>query len=153
MVMGYNLRRQRGLAMVELAVTAPLLLLLMFATAEIGRAFMQYNTLTKSVRDSVRHVAEMALPGQTGVIQIDSDLEQAAQNLVVFGRLNAGGNTPLLPGLSPANVQVNASTADDVTVTATYAYQPMFGVIPGFTITADRNAFYVFQAQATMRAL
>ncbi|MBP3859681.1 MAG: pilus assembly protein, partial [Pseudomonas sp.] len=38
-------RAQRGLAMVELALTLPLLVLLMLAFAEFGRMLFQYNSL------------------------------------------------------------------------------------------------------------
>ena len=41
-------RPQRGVAIIEFVITLPLLLLLLLATAEIGRALFQYNTLTKA---------------------------------------------------------------------------------------------------------
>jgi Flp pilus assembly protein TadG len=144
---------QRGLAMVELVIVMPLLLLLIFATAEFGRAFMQYNTLTKSVRDSVRHVASRATLGQTGVVQIDSALTTEAQNLVVYGSITAVGNTPLLPGLNPANISVTPAGAGDVLVSATYTYQPINAMLPGFGIGPNRSSLFTFQAAATMRAL
>ena len=43
----------RGIAMVEFVIVLPICLILLMATAEFGRAFMQYNTLTKAVRDDV----------------------------------------------------------------------------------------------------
>ena len=42
-------RLQCGLVVVELAITLPLVLLIMLATAEFGRAIYQYTTLTKAV--------------------------------------------------------------------------------------------------------
>ncbi len=139
--------------MVELAIVTPLMLLLIFATAEFGRAFMQYNTLTKSVRDSVRHVASRALLGQTGVVQIDAALTLEAQNLVVYGSINAAGNLPLLPGLTPADVTVATAGAGDIVVSASYAYQPINSVLPGFGIGPDRSSLFTFRAAVTMRAL
>ena len=55
------LTKSRGVAAVEMAVVLPLILLLLFVTAEIGRGFMQYNTLTKSVRDSARYLGQTLL--------------------------------------------------------------------------------------------
>ena len=51
--------RQRGIATIEFAICAPILLLLMLATVEVGRMLIQYNTLNKAVRDDVaRHIDE-----------------------------------------------------------------------------------------------
>ena len=144
---------QRGVAIVEFIITLPLMLLLIFVTAEFGRAFMQQNTLTKAVRDSVRHVASEALLGQTGNVMIDANLQLAAQNLVVYGNVNGVG-TPLLPGLGIADVTVTpALGVGDVSLSATYAYAPIFFVLPGFGLGADINPLFTLRAASTMRAL
>ena len=57
------LARQRGLALVETAITLPLLLFLMLAASEFTAAFVQHTTLTKAARDAVRYVAEEAIDG------------------------------------------------------------------------------------------
>ncbi|WP_438999322.1 TadE/TadG family type IV pilus assembly protein, partial [Variovorax beijingensis] len=49
-------RRQRGVALVELALITPLLLLLTFITTEFGRAMYEYNLVVKSTRDAVRYL-------------------------------------------------------------------------------------------------
>jgi Flp pilus assembly protein TadG len=136
-----------------MAVVLPLILLLLFVTAEIGRAFMQYNTLTKSVRDSARFLAENAMLGQTQTISIDANLLLQTQNLVVYGSVNSAGLTPLLPGLTVADVQAAAASVDDISVTATYSYLPMSPFIKKFGFGPDSSAAFTFQAQATMRAL
>lgn len=147
-----NNLKQRGLAAVEMAITTPLLLLVMFATAELGRVWMQYNTLTKAVRDSVRYVASNASPGQLGVINLTEKTISDAQNLAVFGN-TAGSGQPLLPSLDPSSISVAASGADDIVVTATYVYQPMNPIIPGFGVGPNRESLFTLEAQATMRAL
>ena len=60
-----SLNKQYGLAMVEMVIVSPLLLLLIFGVAEMGRAFYQYNTLTKSVRDGARYLSGEAILGST----------------------------------------------------------------------------------------
>ena len=137
----------------QFLIELPLLLFMIFATAEFGRAFMQYNTLTKSVRDSSRFVAEYAMLGQTQTINIDPVLRARAQNLVVYGSIASGTLSPLLPGLSTADVQITAASADDITVTATYGYQPISPFINRFGIGPDSSALFTLRAQATMRAL
>jgi len=112
-------------AIVEFVITLPLLMLLLLATAEIGRALFQYNTLTKAVRDSARYVSG-ARPGSTGLFTLTNEIRTAAQRLVVYG--NAVGAGPaLLPGLAPGDVTVVADGAGYVTVSAVYDFMPMLG--------------------------
>ncbi len=149
---GRNRAKQRGLAIVELVICLPLLLFVMVTTVEFGRALMQYNTLTKSVRDSVRYVAGNAIFGSTGTIALTPGLIAEGQNLVAYGVRGAGG-TALLPGLSPNDVTVTALNADDIRVSVAYDYQPVYLVLPGFGVGADRNMAITFNAASSMRAL
>lgn len=148
----FSMMNQKGLAAVEMAITAPLLLFVMFATAELGRVWMQYNTLTKSVRDGVRYVASNATPGQLGLVNLTAQTISDAQNLVVYGNVEGTG-LPLLPALNIGSVSVAVAGDDDVVVTASYAYQPMNAIIPGFGVGPDRDSLFLLEAQATMRAL
>jgi len=144
---------QKGVAIVEFTVTLPLLLLLIFVTVEFGRAFMQYNTLTKAIRDGVRFVASEAILGQTGMVVIDASLLTRAQNLVVYGNV-AGTGEPALPGFAAADVTVVPGTnPGDVSIRAAYAYQPVFFSLPMFGLGPDLNPAYTFRAGATVRAL
>jgi Flp pilus assembly protein TadG len=84
---------QSGVAIIEFALILPFLLLLTFTVTEFGRAIMQYDTLTKSVRQAARYLA-MQTPG-TKITE--------AKNLVVYGN-TAGTGSPMLTGLTLANV-------------------------------------------------
>ena len=88
-------KRQKGVAIVEFALILPFLLLLTFITTEFGRAIWQYNTLTKSVRDSARYLS-IQTPGDPVAIA-------KARNLTVYGNL-AGTGTPLAHRAQPSNV-------------------------------------------------
>jgi Flp pilus assembly protein TadG len=46
--------RRRGAAVVELAITAPLLFLLVFGMIDVGRAVMVQNLITNAARDGAR---------------------------------------------------------------------------------------------------
>lgn len=147
--------RQRGAVLVEMALVTPILLVLLLVTADLTRAFIEHNTVTKAVRNGARYVARNALEGTTGLVNIDATLRTETQNLVVFGSIN-GGASPVVPGLTLANIAVvQIAGTDDIEVSATYALGGLLGpVLPinlytGNTISATRT----LRAAVTMRAL
>jgi Flp pilus assembly protein TadG len=145
--------RSKGVAIVEFIIVMPICLILIMATAEFGRAFMQYNTLTKSVRDGVRYVASNALMGSTGVVSINGTVQTQARNLVVYGN-TAGTGTAILPGLNTGAVVVGSPGGGNVSLSVTYPYGAIFVFVPGFFYggnTATNG--YNLQAAMTMRAL
>lgn len=82
-------RDERGVQLAELAIVLPILLILFAATAEFGRYFYEYTTLSKAARVGARYL----------VIAPINDFERArAKNLVVFGNVNGTG-APLLEDL------------------------------------------------------
>jgi Flp pilus assembly protein TadG len=146
-------RRQRGTAIVETIVAAPVLLFLVLVGGEITNAFVDHNTLTKYARHAARHLAANAVQGTTTVVALSPDLVTETQNLAVFGNV-AGTGTPILPGLAPANVQVLDIGGNNVQVTVTYAYNGILGnTLPAFGFGADGNLGMNLQATTTMRAL
>ncbi|MGR6035581.1 MAG: TadE/TadG family type IV pilus assembly protein [Candidatus Nitrosoglobus sp.] len=143
---------QRGLAMTEFVIVLPVMLLLMLATAELGRAFYQYNILTKAVRDGARYLASNAIQGTTGVINI-SGAQAATKNLVVYGN-TTGNGSPLLEGWSTSDVTtVEAVDTTHVRVEAQYKFKPIFSKIPTFGFGKDINLGMTFRASVIMRAL
>ncbi len=149
--------RQRGAVLVEMALVTPILLVLLLVTADLTRAFIDHNTVTKAVRNGARYVATNAFEGSTGVVNIDAALAIETQNLVVYGSTSPpGGASPVVPGLTLANITVvQIAGTDDIQVSATYALGGLFGpVLPvnlytGNTISATRS----LRATVTMRAL
>ncbi len=149
--------RQRGAVLVEMALVTPILLVLLLVTADLTRAFIEHNTVTKAVRNGARYVARNALDGSTGLVNIDAALANETLNLVVYGSTApAGGALPVVPGLTLAIITVvQIAGTDDIQVSATYALGGLFGpVLPinlytGNTISASRT----LRATVTMRAL
>lgn len=141
----------RGLAMTEMAIVLPLVLILILATAELGRAFWQYNTLTKSVRDGARFAAGDGLFGSTGVVIITDQLRTEVANLVVYGNTQGAG-TPLLDGLTTESVTLESPGDGDILVRTSYSYDPIFGWIPTFD-GGGLSTFFDFEAVVRMRAL
>ena len=143
--------KQGGVAMIEFAIVLPILLMLTMATAEFGRAFLQYNTLTKAVRDAARYVAGQAVKGSTGVVQLNTTLTTRARNLVAFGNV-AGSGSALLPGLVPTNVTIVPGAPGSVVVTANYTYVPIFASLPLFQ-NGSLGTGRTLSAAVTMRGL
>ena len=133
-------------------VTAPFVLLLLLASAEIGRAFIHYATLTYAIRDATRFVTTNAINGTTGVVQLSSTVITEAQNLAVYGHVGGTGNARL-PSFQPSQVSIADIGSSNIQVTATYPYQPMLGaVLPGF-IGNPINLGFTMVVAVTMRAI
>lgn len=94
-------RRQRGAALVELALVMVLMLLIAAATIEFGRAFWYADALTKAARDGAR------LMSTWPVASINSAGIDAVQTLVV----NTANAANVEPVLTAAKVQVQCLNA------------------------------------------
>lgn len=90
--------KQRGVAAIEFAILIPMMLLMVFGITEFGRAFYQYNTLTKSVRDSVRYLSTHGPGDMVG--------HTTAACLTVYGKETCGSVPELAPGLSTSMVSI-----------------------------------------------
>lgn len=144
---------QRGVAMLELVIALPIMILLMLAVAEIGRCLYQYNALNKQVRNAVRYVSANARVGSTGVIDISDEVRSAAQRLAVFGILS-DSSEPLLPGLAVDDVIVEEKAPEYVFVKVNYEYQPIIGsTLPTFGLAEDLSLDLTLEASSVMRAL
>jgi Flp pilus assembly protein TadG len=129
-----NLQKQRGVALVELALTIGILLTIVFGITEFGRAIYQYDTLAKAARDAARYLSTKA-PGDTTAI---SD----AQCYAVYGNPSCTGN-PLAPGLSTAMISV----CDAVSCPATHQAQGSAPVINLVSLTiGGANNPYLFNS-------
>ena len=89
---------ERGVQLVELAIVLPIMLVLFGAVAEFGRYFYEYTTVAKAARVGARYLASKSV--ESGV-----NYEGNAKNLVVYGNI-AGSGSPVLPGLTTGNVDV-----------------------------------------------
>lgn len=144
--------RQRGIATVEFAICVPVLLLLMLATAELGRAMFQYNTLIKAVRDGARYAASASTSSQR-IVVITNQVRNETRNLVVTGNIGGTG-APLLAGLTVNNVTLNNVGNGFISVSATYTYTPILsGTLPTFGYGPAINLSMTFPATVVMRVL
>ena len=148
-------RRQRGLATVEMALITPVLLVIILVSAEFTRVFLEFNTLTKSVRDAARFAANGALDA-TDTVDL-SLFESDTKNLAVSGHLVGG--TAMLNGLTTNDITVQvinlgaAPARPYIEVTGTYTFQPLAPVINGLGfLPGNVSMNFSLQARSTMRA-
>lgn len=98
-------RHQTGLTTVEFAIVAAVLLLMIFGVLEMGRAFFVYSMLDDVARRGSRLAA---------VCPVN---DPAVSQLAVFNPSGDGSDSPLVKGLSPANVVVDYLDANAAVVT------------------------------------
>jgi|SRR5688500_14178261 Flp pilus assembly protein TadG len=109
-----KIRAQRGQAMIETALTLPLLLLLSVSVFEFGRAFQYWQILTNAAREGARVAV---LPG-TG----SDDVTERVAAYIEGGQLvNAGSATVTV--VSDDEISIGASTASASTVTVSYPFE------------------------------
>lgn len=147
-----RVRKQHGVATIEFAICAPILFMLMLATAELGRAMFQYNTLIKAVRDGARYAASASTSSQR-IVVITNQVRTQTLNLVVTGNIG-GTSAPLLPGLTVNNVTLNNAGNGFISVSATYTFTPMLGAtLPRFGFGPPINLSMTLPATVVMRVL
>ena len=154
---------QRGSAAAELALSVPLLLVLMFSTFELGNYFLSEHVVQKSVRDAARYGARLAMTNYPScTVPSGGTAEQQIKNVARTGDPN--GTTARLRGWVDANTVVtmscpgtgtyaNAGIYSDfpngapvITVTATVPYTTLFGALGLGATTINLNA----QSQAAV---
>jgi len=92
--------RQLGTTTVEFAVVGLIFFIVLFGVFEVARAFYVFNALDESTRRGARMAA---------VCQID---DPAIAEVAVFNESGGGPASPLIPGLTSANIEVNYLDVD-----------------------------------------
>lgn len=134
-------RDEQGVQLVELAIVVPILLMLFAGIAEFGRYFYEYTTAAKGARAGARYLASKS------ATSVGTNWQANAKNLVVYGNA-AGTGSPILPGLSAANVEIQysggvAAVPELVKVSiVNYEHQPVFDIgdmlnIPSLSLNID----------------
>lgn len=162
------LRDRSGNAAAEMAMVAPLLLILMMGCAELGNYFWNEHTLIKAVRDGARFAARQGFSNYTGCTGSPGGTVVAdTKNVVMYGYLS--GTNKLTPNITAANITVGTSCATTaggqtmgglyknqpngaqiVTVSATVTYRPIIAMALGFSgVSTALNA----ESQAAVTGL
>jgi hypothetical protein len=130
---------QRGVAMVEFAITLPLLLLLLLAIAEFGRMLYQYNSLLQASRDASRYAAGEVW--NSGGTEPGPGLITQIKNVAVYGVPDQSNPDvcpppgsgdpdpcpPVVPGLTIGEVTVSEVGSEHIQVSISYEFNPVIG--------------------------
>ncbi len=100
-----RLRNQRGAALIETAITIPLVLLVSVSIFEFGRAYQTWQVLTNAAREGARIAV---LEGPT-----DADVTTTVRNYLTSGRLTNASSASITV---VRNVPFGSVTASRVTV-------------------------------------
>jgi Flp pilus assembly protein TadG len=118
------IRRENGSAMVEFAIIAPLLFVLIFGIIDFGRALFLMNNLTAAVREGARLAAVQSDPTTAAS-------QTAVQNAVTAYIQNFGGTAPT----TQATVTPNIAGGKVYSVTVTLTGYPFTGITPLVPLT------------------
>lgn len=94
----------KGVTTVEFALVGGLFFLVLFGILEFGRLLFVWNTLTEATRRGARIAA---------VCPVN---HSAIANIAVLDRPTGGGSSPILPGLSTANVELRYLDVDGIPI-------------------------------------
>lgn len=165
MRLGHRILKQNdGNAAAEMALVAPLVVLLIFGAMELGNLFYNQHLLSKAVRDGARYAARQPFSEYNmGSCVLSSDAEAMTRRLVRTAQLASAGAPSRLPNWSesdePSTIDVNVvcdsggaysgvyiqngNVAAAVTVEANVSYTPLIGILSDLsdvTLTAQSQA-------------
>lgn len=131
---------ERGAALLETAITIPIILMIAVGIFEFGRAYQTWQVLTNAAREGAR---QSILVDKT-----DDEVRAAVRNY-----MQAGG----LPGFSSASVNIEravpmgTNTASRITVNYPFSFIVLNPVVQLVTPTSTTGAPITMQSVALMR--
>ncbi len=149
------LKNDRGVASMEMALSLPLLMALLFGAFELGNYFMAEHVVVKAVRDGARYAARRPWTDYPSCTPSDSVVTDT-QNVTLTGQIAPDGTPRFAWWNDPGTISV-AATCDStgtyegiftdpdvgvpvVTVSATVSYVPLFNRLGLTSATLNLNA-------------
>jgi Flp pilus assembly protein TadG len=133
-------RGERGAALIEAAITVPVILLISVGIFEFGRAYQTQQVLTNAAREGARLAV---LEGPT-----DADVRTRVNSY-----LTGGGLTALADGNIDVNraVPLGSATASRITVNYPFSFMVLNPVVRLVVPTSTTGRNITMSAQALMR--
>jgi len=136
-------RRESGQALIEAALTVPILLLIAIGIFEFGRAYQTWQILTNAAREGAR----------LAVVPNATDVETRVRQYMQDGQLSKYGTAPVTVDAA-ATITVNGLPVSATKVTIDYPFDfvmlgPVARLIPGSPGTLGSSL--TMQASALMR--
>jgi Flp pilus assembly protein TadG len=127
------MRDERGQSLVEFALCALLLLMMLFVIIEFGRMFLLYTTVSNAARAGVRYAMVYGSDSSSpsGPANDDAAVIQVVKNFASVGGLNSSNLTVHVYYYSSGGVSPNCNNPGCwVKVTASYPYDPIVTYFP-----------------------
>jgi Flp pilus assembly protein TadG len=135
---------ERGAAMLEVALTLPILLLVCVGILEFGRAYQTWQVLTNAAREGAR-VAVLPDATTTGV-------EDRVKNYMKAGRLAKWDDADIdWDGNATINIGATTATASVVTIDYPFEFMVLSGVAKLVTSSSTIGGDITMSASAEMR--
>ncbi len=126
-----SLHNQKGAEVVEFAITASLLFLILFGIIESSVALFDKATLTNAGREGAR-TGILYRPAPRDMATEDSAITQAIEDYAADFLISLGGDASMTTEIQRNDLDGNGvfDAGDEVVVTITYPYQ--FLILPEF---------------------
>jgi Flp pilus assembly protein TadG len=135
-----RLRNQRGAALLETAITIPLVLLVSVSIFEFGRAYQTWQVLTNAAREGAR----VAVLEQ----YTDTQVGDTVRNYLVGGRLTNAANATISV---VRNVPFGSTTASRITVNYPFQFMVLNPVARLVRSNSTAGTPLTMQSSALMR--
>ena len=111
MIQPIPLKKERGSAFVEFALSAILLTSIFTGTFQFGYTFYVYNSLVTAVSAATRYASLRALTNDNNQT-VPTSFSDDVKNMAVYGTTTPSDSpTPIAPGLSTSNIAVSVRFA------------------------------------------
>jgi Flp pilus assembly protein TadG len=137
------IRNERGAALIEAAVTIPIILLISVGILEFAMAFQTWQVLTNAAREGARVAV---IEGST-----ETQIKDAVHNYLVIGNIEKAGVRVATVNVNP-NVTFGSTSASEVSITFPYKFAALDPVIRLVSPSKDKaGALTTLGAKALMR--
>ena len=134
-------RRERGAALLEAAITMPIILLISVGIFEFGRAYQTWQVLTNAAREGARLAV---INGST-----DADVVTRVRNYMVAGQLSNASTASVT--INRAVALTGPDTASQITINYPFQFMVLNPVIRLITPASTTGAPITMQSTALMR--
>jgi len=132
-------KKERGAALIEAAVTIPIIMLICVAIFDLGRAYQTWQVLTNAAREGAR---VSVIAGKT-----DDDVRNAVTQYAKAGGLK---DTDVTVGLN-RDMELGANNASQITVTYAFKFIVLGPIMKMVSPKSTRGNALTMGAVAAMR--
>jgi Flp pilus assembly protein TadG len=137
---GRAFRNERGAALLETAITLPIVLMICVGIFEFGRAYQTWQVLTNAAREGARVAV---LKGTT-----DLEIETAVRTYLAAEQLGSAGTAPIVVN---RKVALGSNTGSEVTIQYPFSFILLDPAVRFVTPASTTGAPLTMSAVAIMR--